>query len=213
MEQNRVWLQEFEDNIDNHAFLKERINVPSWLHLSRPRLLRLLDQIDRKTGRAGTALKGWPRIQEKFENTPNADSMFFVLELGLVESFFFQRVLELVIRFIDRPSLRLYLEPLLEETLFVIRSQEVPELAVLEYHLNFKWTIDKGVLSWTEIEKNYNEFVLAFQCFVHKIEPESRLVVATIKQLNDVSFLETALLQISDESLGKITGLLIDSTT
>jgi hypothetical protein len=147
MEGAEFWLQEFKANLENPAFLKERINLPSWIHLSRCRLTPLLDQIDRKTGRPGMSLKGWPRIVERFRGTTNADSMFGVLELGLTSDLHFPDVLELVIELISRPSLRLYLEPLLDETLFVVRCPDSPFLPLLEYHLSFKWAIDRGILT------------------------------------------------------------------
>jgi hypothetical protein len=204
MDDAEVWLHEFKENLENPAFLKERINLPSWIHLSPHRLTRLLDQIDRKTGRAGSAIKGWPRIVERFRGTANADAMFRVLELGLTSDLYFPIVLELVIELISRPSLRLYLEPLLDDTLFVIRCPDSPFLPVLEYHLSFKWAIDKGVLPWPDIQKGYSDLVIRFQAAVWAIDPGSRLVVATIRQLNEGEFVERCFLEMDNDKLSRL---------
>jgi hypothetical protein len=53
-----------------------------------------------------------------------------------------REVLNLVIDLMGRPSLRLYLEPLLDETLFIVRCPDSPVLSILQYQLSLKWTID-----------------------------------------------------------------------
>lgn len=199
-----AWLHEFEENIDNEAFLKDRVNLPCWIHLSEARLDRLLAMIDKKTGRIGVAKQGWPRVVENFSGTVRADSLFAILNLGLNDHAYSEAVLDLVLELISRPAQRVYVEPLLEETLFMLKCTESPKLAILEYYLSYKWTIDRGLVEWKDVQKEYNDFLLEFQKSVYDISRESEFVTATKAMLNDEEFVEKCCAKLSEEEFNRL---------
>ncbi|OHT04832.1 hypothetical protein TRFO_27624 [Tritrichomonas foetus] len=208
-----LWLDEFYENIQNIAFLKERINLPAWIHLSPSRLTELLDQIDKKTSSNGSAQKGWPRIVSRFTGTDRADSIFGIIEYGLREPSAYERVLQLLVELIINPTLRLYLEPLIDETLFMVRCSEHRLVDLLEYYLSFRCTIDKGTLPFDVVKKNYNEKILRFQSCIYQNLPKEEktnekninpLVTTTISQLNDPFFMERYLSELNFEVFQKL---------
>lgn len=208
------WLRTFQDSISNSAFLKEMIGLPCWIHLSESRIKTLLSQIDRIHQTSGAIERGWPRIVARYTGTDKANAIYSVIEYGLAKETQFSQVLDLVINLITIPSVRLYLEPLLDETLFMIRAYENPKLNLLEYYLSFKYTIDKGILTWEECRTMYNESIIHFQSFLYeelKSKSEDKnariinnLVNANIKQLNDFNFVQEELRKLDPDVFQKL---------
>ena len=201
------WIKEFIENRENIKFLKERINIPCWIHISQSRLSSLLAQIDRTTGNSGAAQKAWPRMVEKFKNTERADSIYAVIEYGLFEPSSLDTVLHLIVDFIKNPTLRLYLEPLIDDTLFMVRCPDHQLINLLEYYLSFQCTIDQGTLSWDTVKKLYNEKIIKFQSCIYSNLPDDEklnekainpLVTATVNNLNDPIFLQKHLSELHD---------------
>lgn len=211
------WLDEFIQNQDDPNFLKNRINLPAWIHLSESRLSNLLDQIDRtkNTTKSKAAHKGWPQIVSKFKGTARADSIYAILEYGLRNAEALRSVLELLIHLIAIPSVRLKLEPLIHDTLFMVRlpDRENNLIDLLEYYLSFQCTIDEGTLSWSQVRKKYNDKILRFQsCIFSNLTPEQQmsetsinpLVSATENQLNDIEFLQQHLSELDPNIFEKL---------
>ena len=193
-----AWLREFQENVANEEFLRERVNLPCWIHLSEARLDRLLALIDRKTGRVGVAKQGWPRVVANYSGTVRGDCLFGVLQLGLSDEAYADDVLDVVIELVSRPPQRVYVEPLLEETLFILKCKESPKLAILEYYLSYKWSIDRGLVKWEDAQKEYNDFVLEFQKGVYEIAPDSELVTASVSMLSSIEFVEESCAKLGD---------------
>ena len=193
-----AWLREFQENVANEEFLRERVNLPCWIHLSEARLDRLLALIDRKTGRVGVAKQGWPRVVANYSGTVRGDCLFGVLQLGLSDEAYADDVLDVVIELVSRPPQRVYVEPLLEETLFMLKCKESPKLAILEYYLSYKWSIDRGLVKWEDAQKEYNDFVLEFQKGVYEIAPDSELVTASVSMLSSIEFVEESCAKLGD---------------
>ena len=193
-----AWLREFQENVANEEFLRERVNLPCWIHLSEARLDRLLALIDRKTGRVGVAKQGWPRVVANYSGTVRGDCLFGVLQLGLSDEVYAEDVLDVVIELVSRPPQRVYVEPLLEESLFMLKCKESPKLAILEYYLSYKWSIDRGLVKYEDAQKEYNDFVLEFQKGVYEIAPDSELVTASVSMLNSIEFVEECCAKLGD---------------
>lgn len=214
MHSSSDWLCKFRACASDPAFIREMVGLPCWVHLSTPRLRRLLSQIDRIRGGNGALERGWPRVAARYAGSDRADALYGVLEYGLAAPEQFPDVLDLVLRLIVVPSARLYLEPLLDETLFMIRAFEDPRLNLLEYHLSFRYTIDKGILSWAECRAEYNEIVVHFQSFLHSAlrdeagggvaRVSNALVNANIRELNDIGFLQTELTALSPSVFARL---------
>lgn len=211
------WLDEFIQNQDDPKFLKDRINIPAWIHLSSSRLSNLLDQIDRskKTTDTKVAHKSWPQIVRKYQGTDSADSLYAVIEYGLREPDALKPVLELLIHLISIPSVRLKLEPLIHDTLFMVRlpDRENNLINLLEYYLSFHCTIDEGTLTWKQMRKNYNNIILRFQsCIFSNLTIEEQadetninpLISATEKQLNDPIFIQRHLSELNPDIFEKL---------
>ncbi|KAH0785630.1 hypothetical protein GPJ56_010516 [Histomonas meleagridis] len=192
------WISTFQEKLNDQQFLKEMIGLPCWIHLSQARLNNLLTQVDHLQKTNGALKNAWPRVVSRYQNTDRADAIYTVIEYGLSNEDIFPEVLDLIIYLITIPSIRMYLEPLLDETLFMIKCPENPKLNLLEYYLSFRYKIEKGTLSWDESQIEYNNTVIHFQSFLFeeltKIGSFSQLINATIKDLNDPVFLQEQLL-------------------
>lgn len=212
MENAPRWLDEFLENRENIPFLKERINLPAWIHISQARLSTLLDQIDstQNTSETRAAHKNWPKIVRKYSGTERADSIYAIIEYGLRNTEHFETVLRLLIDFISIPFIRLKLEPLIHDTLFMIRCPEGYDslIDLLQYYLSFHCTISQGTLTWKQVRSNYNKLLMRFQnCLFSNLSPEEQmdekiinpLVSATENQLNDPVFLHRHLSQLRPE--------------
>ena len=181
-------IEDFFHNIDDENYLKKYIGLPSWIHLSPKRRMVLLSQIAKKQNRSQIMTEEmWDKFASKYIGTPQADSLFSIIEFGLSNEEHSARVLELIIQLISKPSLRLFLEPLLEETLFSLRCPPHPLLVLLSYYTSFKWTFDKGTLSWNEIITSYNSTVLRFQNIINQFDSSNPLVYSNISDFNTES--------------------------
>jgi len=193
-----------EQNITNIPFLKEYIGIPMFIHLSPPKLRETLEQIDRLRGSGSNTYKAWPKFAQKYQGTPKADTLFNIIEFGLQNVEHFSRVLELLINLISIPSIRLYLQPLVESMRFMARAPDHPRLSVLEYYFSFKCTIDKGVIPYEESIRRFNDFFTLFQAFIESIAPNHPFVYATISDISSFDYVSSVLIKTESEVLQKI---------
>ncbi|EAX92605.1 hypothetical protein TVAG_178820 [Trichomonas vaginalis G3] len=209
MADNVKYLEFFENNKDNPDALEKFIGLSALIHVSPARRTPILQQIERAKNKEGKITKAWDKFEQRNKGKSESEALYQIIQLGLENNNYLERVINLMAYLISIPQLRLFTQPLLEETNFINAIPlDHPLISIFDYFLSYQYQFDKGVLTYKEATSEYNKFIINFQDEINKIDPNLPLSKASINELQSYSYIYGVLSEVPKELIAKILNIL-----
>lgn len=209
MNEKLKFLEFFEENQDKISVLEKYVGLATLIHVSPERRTPILQQIERARNKIGAVTKAWDKYEQRNKGKPESDALFDTICLAINEPKYLDRVIQLMIHFISIPQLRLFTQPLLEETNFLNSIPiDHPFLSLFDYYLSYQYKFDIGVLTFQEATKEYNNFIIKFQNEINNFDRNSPLATATLNELQSDSYIFDVLFESSPDFVNYILKIL-----
>ena len=195
----------FEENKEKHDIIRPYISLKTLIHISPERRTPILEQIERARNQIGKITRMWPKFEERNKLSDEANALFNVINLGLTNNEKINEITELLLYFVSIPSFRFFVQPLMEETNFLIHiPDDDNRISLFYYYFSFKYRFDAGVLTYKESVKEYNDILIKFQAAATRIDASNKLGIATINELQSEQFVADVLSETSDDFMQQL---------